>query len=1421
MSDNEDLNINIGADPSGVESGSKAAAAAINKVQQEAGSLDRAFRALRGSLDPLYAAQTRYNESLANSDRLLAAGRISQEEYAASINAATNALSKESAAQLRGTQVANQAAAAVRSASRTKASAEQAANDVILASSKSLSTGRAAEEARVTAAIALEAKNRATIAVQEAKARFEAASTAAANIPSVNRNAQGQFVSAASVAASRAADEQETAEILRLAELDSTAANQKSRNAQRVANTREEAARRAVVAEQSAQEAAVTAAAVAATAAEEATAATLALTAAQETAAAAAVAAAQQQVEADAAVAAAVAAKAEAAGIAAAAEEAAAKATLDAAAADAKAAIEARKLEVAQRREEAAEAARVASANRLKAALDPAFAAQMRYNASVELANKLAVSNPDIVTEEIRLNAVTKAHQELEKALKAGTGTKLNNKAVTEGLTVVHEALEHRFTRMQGSVVILAQALMGEEAAAKAVAFALSPVGLAIIGITAVIGAAVVATVQYEEAQRKLMVSTLGLGAASGVSAAEINQLADSNLNLKSSIKDNLTSLQAYAAAGVRSGQALSDLKATTDDFASLTGQKTKEAVKELAEAMKDPAKGAVDLNDKLSFLDSTQLQEIQTLQNMGEKYKAQALLASLLKQHNDELAQSSGGLQSGLHALGVVFSDIWTILGKVGSIMNSTFQIFSGGFLIAGTLKGGVDVLGGAFNHLIGILDKVNQVLRVFIAYSHGGVQAVKDLDKQLADSQTNAQQKQDSSRALPIVQETPEGKDQTAREKLAGGKKILEDALVADIRAHGEHSDAVKRDRQSLQEYSDTLARTTLIDKDYHNELQRQTALMDLQAKLANARHAHNKTEADDIGKQIFALKHYNELATDADLSAADKSAGGLAAARIRPKSDKTTRVAEWAQDLHDTEIQSKNFFADETDTELSYWQKKQALTVKGSKEWLEVQAKIYELAKKQAHENYDDDISALKDKIAAAKGNLNEEKTAWANYIAYIKEKNHEGSKEYINAQKELRAAQDEMAQFQNKLTAAQEKVAEGPVTRKFDVAQTQVQSKQEDIGFKQSGGAISDNAAAQQQRALVAQEIALEEQKEQTISEMQIAALEKQKAQEGLAPEHIAEINDKIEELQQAHEDRMQAIRDKSLLDWQKANDSVANVQVQKWKSVADAITGSLANTFQGMINKSITFQQSWKNLVGSIESVWINMAAKSLETWVMSLIQKQVVTKTAETINTATVVAGQVTQTAAVAAGTTARVGITAAGAAQEKSINLLASLKIIGMHAAKAAAGAYASLAGIPIIGPILGAAAAVATFAAVLAFGSLVSAEGGQGQVPHDGQITELHKDEMVLPAKFATPLRKQLLTKGSSDSLFADVSKTGGDVRNSTVNSNRAGDTHFQFSPTVQHHDTSWDRLVQKEGSNMRRWVNNEIRSGRIAAS
>jgi hypothetical protein len=102
------------------------------------------------------------------------------------------------------------------------------------------------------------------------------------------------------------------------------------------------------------------------------------------------------------------------------------------------------------------------------------------------------------------------------------------------------------------------------------------------------------------------------------------------------------------------------------------------------------------------------------------------------------------------------------------------------------------------------------------------------------------------------------------------------------------------------------------------------------------------------------------------------------------------------------------------------------------------------------------------------------------------------------------------------------------------------------------------------------------------------------------------------------------------------------------------------------------------------------------------------------------------------------------VGMEGAAAAQSAGIKATETEAVVGMNAAQAGAGAAASQAAIPIVGPMLAVAAMAAIFGAVMAMNKRKSAAGGYDIPKGLNPMTQLHEEEMVLPQKYANVIRR-----------------------------------------------------------------------------
>ena len=174
----------------------------------------------------------------------------------------------------------------------------------------------------------------------------------------------------------------------------------------------------------------------------------------------------------------------------------------------------------------------------------------------------------------------------------------------------------------------------------------------------------------------------------------------------------------------------------------------------------------------------------------------------------------------------------------------------------------------------------------------------------------------------------------------------------------------------------------------------------------------------------------------------------------------------------------------------------------------------------------------------------------------------------------------------------------------------------------------------------------------------------------------------------------------------------------------WTAVINPIVSGFTTGMLQMAEGTKSFSQVMGRLGQTIVQEWLKSIDRMVTSWAAS----------------------QLAQVQASIAGNAGKVAADKAGATQSLIISAETGLKRVFNEARQAAAGAYNAMAGIPIIGPELGAAAAAAVFGAVMALGVMQSAAGGYDIPAGVNPITQLHAEEMVLPARLANPLRDML---------------------------------------------------------------------------
>ena len=198
--------------------------------------------------------------------------------------------------------------------------------------------------------------------------------------------------------------------------------------------------------------------------------------------------------------------------------------------------------------------------------------------------------------------------------------------------------------------------------------------------------------------------------------------------------------------------------------------------------------------------------------------------------------------------------------------------------------------------------------------------------------------------------------------------------------------------------------------------------------------------------------------------------------------------------------------------------------------------------------------------------------------------------------------------------------------------------------------------------------------------------------------------------------------------------QKITDKAADEEAKKQEQVYSEIARSGAQNVAQLITGRQTLAQAVENL-----------AEQGLEKVLEYGFKEVLEHGFFETTKVASTVAGEQAQVAAKIAGVTEGKAVEAAAG----------SVSVMG-DAAKAYAGAYSAVVGIPYVGPILAPIAGGVAYAAVAAY-DVFSAEGGFDIPAGLSPMVQTHAREMILPAKHADVIRQLADDGGAGGGSFS----------------------------------------------------------------
>ncbi|MDB4970796.1 MAG: hypothetical protein JWN44_6485, partial [Myxococcales bacterium] len=174
--------------------------------------------------------------------------------------------------------------------------------------------------------------------------------------------------------------------------------------------------------------------------------------------------------------------------------------------------------------------------------------------------------------------------------------------------------------------------------------------------------------------------------------------------------------------------------------------------------------------------------------------------------------------------------------------------------------------------------------------------------------------------------------------------------------------------------------------------------------------------------------------------------------------------------------------------------------------------------------------------------------------------------------------------------------------------------------------------------------------------------------------------------------------------------------------QDWNSMFDSFSRGFMDALREAARAGEGFKGLWHNLMREMVTSAIGAGVTMLQHHLATSMAKRGIT-TSEAAH---------------------RVATESWAALKSVALNAWAAIQNIASYAAQAAAAAWAAISAIPIVGPFLAPVVAGAALAGVFALGSHVASAAGGYDIPAGiNPMTQLHAQEMVLPAELANQVR------------------------------------------------------------------------------
>ncbi len=351
-------------------------------------------------------------------------------------------------------------------------------------------------------------------------------------------------------------------------------------------------------------------------------------------------------------------------------------------------AAEERRLAEAGRLAAGAERQMADDARQLRAAIDPMYLAQQRFDDELTKAERLLHNG--VISQREYAQSVQLSRDNLYRHAQAvggsaAAGTELDaaNRKMSGSLSQLSFQLNDAATMaMSGSSAFQIVATQGgqvfqvfqqAQGGAKGLAVEIGALALKfapIAGLVAVtvgpVLAAAAAWMEYSAAVRQFNALAQGAGRTAQLSAQDMEDIAEGAARA-----GNITVVAAreietgYVRMGGIGKANLQDLILFTRDFAAATGTDAAAATQTLGAAFQDPIKGAADLTSQFGVMTQAQIEHIRHLVEQNDLYGAQRAMLNALEPAFDGAADHAGGLTRAWRSIRDAASEAWTAMGR------------------------------------------------------------------------------------------------------------------------------------------------------------------------------------------------------------------------------------------------------------------------------------------------------------------------------------------------------------------------------------------------------------------------------------------------------------------------------------------------------------------------------------------------------------------------------------------------------------------------------------------------------------------------------------------------------------------------------------------------------------------------------------